>query len=119
MELGAAGGHGVGRRAFIVDANRQTHQCRISLCSDDPAGQHHDTGAEPINVCGPGARGYIINSAAERAGSGTAPRCIGCSGCRDRQKAGRAEACGIPATAYAGAGSANAPARSAGARSFE
>ena len=119
MELSAAGGHGVDRCAFIVDANRQTHQCRISVCSLDAAGQHHDPGAERINVGRPAAPGCIINSAAERAVSGTAPRCVGSSGCRGSQKAGRAEACGIPAAAYAGASPANAPARSARARSFE
>ena len=115
MELSVAG-HGVGRRAFIVAANRQTHQCRISLCSLDAAGQHHEPGAER-NLGRPTAPGCIINSAAER--SGTAPRRVDCSGCRGSQKAGPSEACGIAPTAYAGAGSANAPARSAGARSFE
>ena len=39
----AAGGSGRGPCA--IDAHRQTHQCRVSHRSLDPAGQHHDAGA--------------------------------------------------------------------------
>jgi hypothetical protein len=36
---------GSGRGPCANDAHRQTHQCRVSHRSFDPAGQHHDAGA--------------------------------------------------------------------------
>lgn len=119
MERRSAGGGGAGRLAFVLDANRQTYQCRISLCSLDAAGQHHDPGAERSTLGSPAAPGCIIDTTADPAVSTTAPGRVGYPGGRGSQKAGRAEACIIPATAYPRAGSANAPARSARARSSE
>ena len=45
MDRARAGGSGRGPCA--IDAHRQTHQCRVSHRSLDPAGQHHDAGAGP------------------------------------------------------------------------
>ncbi len=38
---------GSGRGPCAKYAHRQTHQCRVSHRSLDPAGQHHDAGAGP------------------------------------------------------------------------
>jgi hypothetical protein len=114
-----AGRGRTGCRSFAVDANWQTHQCRISFGSVHTAGQHHDRGAECGTRGSSGASGCIISRCAERAFSGTARGLIGCSGRNRSQKAGCAEACGIAATACTCAGSANATARNARARSLK
>ena len=77
---------GAGRHASAVDADRQAHQCRISECRLDAAGQHHDAGA------GHRQPRHAASGAPQRrappppAAASAAPRCRS-------QEAGRAEAC--------------------------
>ena len=40
-----ARGSNAGRGTWVIDTHRQTHQCRLSLGSLDPACQHHDARA--------------------------------------------------------------------------
>lgn len=120
MEHRPAGGGAPGRYAFTIDADRQTYQCRISLGILDTTSQHHDPGAKRNLLDKPTAPGCVIDAAADECGVSTIAACrVGSSGGRSGQKAGRAEACGIPAAAYARAGPANPRTRSAGARSFK
>ena len=67
----AAAAGGAGRLAVAVDADGQTHQCRVSHCGLDPAGQHHDAGA----ARGTGASRAALSVAAGRecAVAATAP----------------------------------------------
>ena len=64
---------GSGRGPCAKYAHRQTHQCRVSHRSLDPAGQHHDAGAGGETACaetagGDGRRPGAVIAAAGRAG---------------------------------------------------
>jgi hypothetical protein len=87
-----------GRHACAIDANRQTHQRRISHRGLDPAGQHHDAGAGP----GDGACAGSISSG-DPTIAVTAPDFDARPRARVGQEATRVESC-----AHTGAGSAGA-----------
>ena len=90
MERARGARAGAGRGTSAIDANRQTHQCRFSHRSLDPARQHHDAGAGFGNdaICAAPA-GFI--SPGERAIAVTAPDFGDNSGAGGGQEAGCAE----------------------------
>ena len=59
MERAATGAHRRGRGTYTGRADGQTDQCRVSNCSLDPAGQHHDA-----------RTGHVHRASAARCGDG-------------------------------------------------
>ena len=99
---GAAVGSGTGRGVGAIDANGQTHHCRVSDRSLDPGCQHHDARARSRKTAIAATRHGSLGG--ERAIAVTAPG--GNAGGRCTCAGRRQEAAGTEAATLGRAGSA-------------